>query len=138
MLKNISITLYNFKYILYYVHVCTAVIRMNRPTTLQYFRFFAGKSTHFLCRFIIPLFYVPVYHLVSHWLECLIYSITVHTTRVCKYQQLKHHVHICIDMLPLYKDWSWGICIIQLQAIKFKILARAWRDIGLVLKLFKH
>ena len=63
MLKNISITLYNFKYVLY---MYTAVIRMNRPTALQYFRFFAGKSTHFLCRFIIPLFYVPVWQLVSH------------------------------------------------------------------------
>ena len=130
MLKNISITLYNFKYVLYYVHVysCHQDEQTHCTSILQ---IFCWK---------IYSFSVPVYHStvlcasispgkpLTRMSYLQYYCTYVHTTRVCKYQQLKHHVHICIYMLPLYKDWSWGICIIQLQAIKFKILTRAWRD----------
>ena len=49
------------------VCTCVAAIRMNRPTALHYFRFFAGKSTHVLYRFIIPLYFMPVWNRNFNW-----------------------------------------------------------------------
>ena len=46
--------------------ICVAVIRMNKLTTLQYFRFFGGKITHVLLRLVIPFYFMSVWKLVRN------------------------------------------------------------------------
>ena len=98
LLKNISITLYNFKYILYYVHVysCHQDEQTHCTSILQ---IFCWK----IYSFPVPVYYSTVLCASvapgkpltrMYWLLLYVY---VHTTKVCKYQlQLKDHV--CIHM----------------------------------------
>ena len=52
-------------------------IRLNKPSTYMYVRFYGGKFTHVFYRLIIPLYLMPIWKMVGN--GCIISTDGMHT-----------------------------------------------------------
>ena len=49
-----------------YMNTDTGAIKLNKPTTFMYVRFYGGKLTHVIYRFIVPLYFMPIWKMVGN------------------------------------------------------------------------